>query len=69
MDLWEPLHGGLLEQAFLQRYEQAYERMSAGDGSLFDALQDSGSDDYLVKLHVGRLKKGETGTELKMTEK
>ena len=69
LDLWEPLHGGLLEQAFLQRYEQAYERMSAGDGSLFDALQDSGSDDYLVKLHVGRLKKGETGTELKMTEK
>ncbi|MBA2589477.1 MAG: adenylate/guanylate cyclase domain-containing protein [Alphaproteobacteria bacterium] len=69
LDLWEPLHGGLLEQAFLQRYQQAYERMTAGDGSLFDAMGESGSDDYLVKLHVGRLKNGETGTELKMIEK
>jgi len=67
--LWEPLHGGLLEQAFLQRYQQAYDSMTDGDGSLFDALNQSAGDDYLVKLHVGRLKKGETGTELKMTEK
>jgi hypothetical protein len=63
------LHGGVLETGFLQHYEAAYERMSAGDSSLFDALQESGSDDYLVKLHVGRVKKGETGTELKMTDK
>ena len=69
LDLWEPLHGGLLEQAFLQRYQQAYDSMTDGDGSLFDALNQSAGDDYLVKLHVGRLKKGETGTELKMTEK
>lgn len=69
LDLWEPLHGGVLEQAFLQRYQQAYDRMSAGDGSLFGDLSASGSDDYLVKLHMDRLKKGETGTELKMTEK
>jgi adenylate cyclase len=69
LDLWEPLHGGLLEQAFLQRYQQAYDSMTAGDGALFGDLDASGSDDYLVKLHVGRLKKGETGTELKMTEK
>jgi hypothetical protein len=63
------LHGGVLEPVFLQHYEAAYERMSAGDGSLFDALQEAGSDDYLVRLHVGRVKKGETGTELKMTDK
>ncbi len=69
LDLWEPLHGGLWEQTFLQRYQQAYESMTDGDGSLFDALNQSAGDDYLVKLHVGRLKKGETGTELKMTEK
>ena len=43
--------------------------MTAGDGALFGELDTSGSDDYLVKLHVGRLKNGETGTELKMTEK
>jgi adenylate cyclase len=69
LDLWEPLHGGVLEQAFLQRYQTAYESMSAGDGSLFGAMQESGSDDYLVKLHVGRVKMGETGTELRMTDK
>jgi hypothetical protein len=43
--------------------------MTAGDGSLFDALNQTGSDDYLVKLHMDRVKKGETGTELKMTDK
>jgi adenylate cyclase len=69
LDLWEPLHSPLWEQAFLQRYQQAYDSMTAGDGALFGDLDASGSDDYLVKLHVGRLKKGETGTELKMTEK
>jgi adenylate cyclase len=69
LDLWEPLHGGLWEQTFLQRYQQAYDGMTAGDGALFGDLDASGSDDYLVKLPVGRLKKGETGTELKMTEK
>ena len=69
LDLWEPLHGGLWEQTFLQRYQQAYDSMTGGDGMLFGELDASGSDDYLVKLHVGRLKKGETGTELKMTEK
>jgi adenylate cyclase len=67
LDLWEPLQDGALDQDFLDKYLAAYGWMTEGDGSLFDAL--SQSDDYLVKLHVGRLKKGETGTELKMTEK
>ena len=47
----------------------AYGRMSQGDPSLFDELYRTSPDDYLVKLHVGRSKNGETGTELKMTEK
>jgi adenylate cyclase len=69
LDLWEPLHEGALEQGFLEKYMSAYGRMSAGDASLFDELYQTSPDDYLVKLHVGRSKKGETGTELKMTEK
>ena len=69
LDLWEPLQDGALEEGFLEKYRSAYDRMTEGDGSLFDALNQSAGDDYLVKLHVGRLKKGETGTELKMTEK
>ncbi|HEX4026590.1 MAG TPA: adenylate/guanylate cyclase domain-containing protein [Rhizomicrobium sp.] len=69
MDLWEPLHDGALEQGFLEKYMSAYGRMSEGDASLFDELYQTAPDDYLVKLHVGRSKKGETGTELKMTEK
>jgi adenylate cyclase len=69
LDLWEPLHEGMLDQVFLQRYQQAYDGMSAGDGSLFGALNEAGSDDYLVKLHLDRVQKGETGTELKMTDK
>jgi hypothetical protein len=47
----------------------AYGRMNQGDPSLFDKLYQTRPEDYLVKLHVGRSKKGETGTELKMTEK
>lgn len=69
LDLWEPLHEGALEEGFLQKYMSAYGRMREGDASLFDALYQTSPDDYLVKLHVGRSKKGETGTELKMTEK
>jgi adenylate cyclase len=69
LDLWEPLHDGVLEQGFLERYRAAYGKMTEGDGSLFDALNQTGSDDYLVKLHMDRVKKGETGTELKMTDK
>jgi class 3 adenylate cyclase/CHASE2 domain-containing sensor protein len=69
LDLWEPLHDGALEQGFLEKYMSAYGRMSQGDPSLFDELYRTSPDDYLVKLHVGRSKQGETGTELKMTEK
>ncbi|MFO1246626.1 MAG: adenylate/guanylate cyclase domain-containing protein [Alphaproteobacteria bacterium] len=69
LDLWEPLHEGGPAQSFLDSYMAAYDSMTAGDGSLFEALSQSTGDDYLVKLHVGRLKKGETGTELKMTDK
>ncbi len=69
LDLWEPLHDDALEEGFLQKYMSAYGRMSEGDASLFDELYQTSPDDYLVKLHVGRSKKGETGTELKMTEK
>lgn len=69
LDLWEPLHEGALEEGFLAKYISAYGRMSEGDASLFDELYQVSPDDYLVKLHVGRSKKGETGTELKMTEK
>ena len=67
LDLWEPLHGDAVQPDFLSKYMAAYDGMTAGDGSLFEAMQDDG--DYLVTLHVGRLRKGETGTELKMTEK
>jgi adenylate cyclase len=69
LDLWEPLHDGALEEGFLQKYMSAYGRMTEGDGSLFDELYQTSPDDYLLKLHVGRSQKGETGTELKMTEK
>jgi len=69
LDLWEPLHDEAWEEGFLQKYMSAYGRMSEGDASLFDELYQTSPDDYLVKLHVGRSKKGETGTELKMTEK
>ncbi len=69
LDLWEPLHEGALEQGFLEKYMSAYGRMALGDASLFDELYQTSPDDYLVRLHVGRSKKGETGTELKMTEK
>jgi adenylate cyclase len=69
LDLWEPLHDDALEEGFLQKYMSAYGRMTEGDASLFDELYQTSPDDYLVKLHVGRSQKGESGTELKMTEK
>ncbi len=67
LDLWEPLHEGRLAPDFLGKYMAAYDGLTAGDGSLFESLQED--PDYLVKLHVGRLQRGETGTELKMTDK
>ena len=69
MDLWEPLHEGALSPAFLEKYCEAYERFGQGDGALFAALARDGLDDPLAALHAGRFRGGETGTELRMTEK
>ena len=72
LDLWEPLHDGVLAPDFLGAYQNAYDRMGQKDteaGSLFDALLASNPDDPLVKLHAERLGEGDTGIEMVMSDK
>ena len=72
LDLWEPLHDGVLAPDFLGAYENAYDRMSHGEAdaaSLFDALLVTRPEDPCVKLHVERLRQGATGIEMVMSDK
>ncbi|TCJ11799.1 adenylate/guanylate cyclase domain-containing protein [Parasulfuritortus cantonensis] len=53
-------------------YEAAYRRMAAGDPAAlatFEALAEARPDDPLVRFHLGRLHKGQTGDVITFTEK
>jgi adenylate cyclase len=72
LDVWEPLHEGQYSAEYLARYEAAF--AAAGDESpsactLFTKLADEVPDDPLVRFYLERLRGGETGNHIKMTEK
>ncbi|MGH8323670.1 MAG: CHASE2 domain-containing protein, partial [Steroidobacteraceae bacterium] len=72
MNVFEPLHDDALPPAYLSRYRAAYEavrdeRPEARD--LFEALAAERADDHLVAFYLERLRNGETGIQVKMTEK
>jgi class 3 adenylate cyclase/CHASE2 domain-containing sensor protein len=72
LDVWEPLHDGAVSEAFLARYNEAYDAAHDGKSSaleLFAALAKEAPDDPLVHFYLERLAQGETGIKIKMTEK
>ncbi|HEY4940441.1 MAG TPA: adenylate/guanylate cyclase domain-containing protein [Rhizomicrobium sp.] len=72
LDVWEPLHDGAVSEDLLARYVGAFEatRDGAADAlERFAALGAEAPDDPLVQFYVERLKGGETGIKITMTEK
>ncbi len=65
--VFQPLHDGLdgpVDPGALQAYAEAYAAMEAGRPdamAAFEALAHAQPDDPLVRLHLRRLRKGETG--------
>jgi adenylate cyclase len=72
LDLWEPLHDGVMTAEFLDAYCAAYEQLRREDpqaAALFAALAGSDPHDVCVALHQARLAQGERGTRMVMAEK
>jgi class 3 adenylate cyclase/CHASE2 domain-containing sensor protein len=72
LDVWEPLHEGAFSADFLARYEEAFdaakdEKPDAAD--CFAKLAAEAADDPMVRFYLERLRAGETGVHIKMTEK
>lgn len=74
--VWQPLNDGLAhdeaEAAALPAYEHAYDLMAAGNPDALDAfehLAHERPDDPLVQLHLRRLRRGESGEVIVMTDK
>jgi adenylate cyclase len=70
--VFEPLHEGDMRDDFLERYGIAFARLEseAPDAlALFDQLTQEAPDDPCVALHLERLKRGDHGATVVMTEK
>jgi class 3 adenylate cyclase len=70
--LWEPLHEGAFSTQFLDAYRTAYDHLAEGQAdaaSLFAALLAEQPADPCVRFHEARLRSGEHGVEMVMTEK
>jgi adenylate cyclase len=72
VDVWEPLHPGVLTQAQLEKYQGAFARLDVAPAEalkLFEALLKELPDDPCVQFYLERLREGVNGSELSMTEK
>jgi len=72
LDVWEPLHDGQYSAAYLARYEAAFAAVgneAPSACSLFTTLGEEAPKDPLVRFYLERLRAGETGNHIKMTEK
>jgi adenylate cyclase len=74
--VWQPLNDGLghevSEAAAMPAYEHAYDLMAQGDPDALDAFEHLASErpnDPLVRLHLRRLRQGESGEVIVMNEK
>ncbi len=70
--VFEPIQGYLADVEYIRRYEQAYsclEQRSPAAMALFAALHDEQPLDPCVAMHLERLRSGETGADIAMTEK
>jgi len=72
LDVWEPLHDGQYSAAYLARYEASFAAVgneAPSACSLFTTLGEEAPKDPLVRFYLERLRAGETGNHIKMTEK
>lgn len=72
LDVWEPLQDGAVSEENLKRYAAAYEAVRDHDArakEMFARLAADFPDDPLIAFHYERLREGETGVKIKMTEK
>jgi hypothetical protein len=56
----------------MARYRAAYDKLAAGDPealSLWEALHAEAPDDPSIAMHLARLRAGERGVAMAMTEK
>jgi class 3 adenylate cyclase len=70
--VWEPLAENQANSAFIARYLAAYEALKTQAPqalSLFEALAQENSNDPCVAFHLKRLRRGECGVTVVMTEK
>jgi len=70
--IWEPLHADRDDGGFLKRYREAYAKLEASSSDalpLFSSLNTDYPADRSVSLHLERLKRGECGVELALSEK
>jgi len=72
LDVWEPLQDGAVSEDFLKRYTTAYEAVrdhADNARQMFADLANDFPDDPLIAFHHERLREGESGVKIKMTEK
>jgi class 3 adenylate cyclase/CHASE2 domain-containing sensor protein len=72
LDIWEPLHDGDARNARVKRYCEAFERMKEEPSvalELFSALKLEDPTDPCVRLQVERLRSGQHGMPIVLTEK
>ncbi len=72
LDVWEPLQDGAVSEDFLKRYGAAYAAVRDHDANarqMFADLAADFPDDPLIAFHYERLREGESGIKIKMTEK
>jgi len=72
LTVYEPLPEERAMSPLVARYRAAYDRLAAGDSealSLWEALHAEAPDDPLIALHLARLRAGERGVAMAMTEK
>jgi class 3 adenylate cyclase len=72
IDVWEPLQEDEAKSAFVTHYLAAYEALKNGSPealSLFETLAREKRGDACVAFHLKRLRQGETGVTVVMTEK
>ena len=70
--VWEPLPHGHATHAFIERYAAAFAKLEENSPQahdLFTKLKHDMPDDPCVELHLSRLRNGEHGTEIVMSEK
>ncbi len=72
VDVWEPLHTGMLSQAFLDKYNLAYRMLADGNREarpVFEQLRAEMPQDACVRFHLERMHRGEWGTAIIMDQK